>query len=154
MFESLQNFTDSLPEALQWAGVALISAIPFVESYFGSTIGILAGMHPAVAIPAAIVGNIVSMVVIVSLAGKGRDLAVGEKEDSPRRAKLRRTFDRWGVPGVSLLGQTLLPSQITSAMMVGFGADRRQVILWQCLSIALWGVAFGMLAAAGVQFIR
>ena len=94
------------------------------------------------------------MVVIVSLAGKGRDLAVGEKEDSPRRAKLRRTFDRWGVPGVSLLGQTLLPSQITSAMMVGFGADRRQVILWQCLSIALWGVAFGMLAAAGVQYIR
>ncbi|WP_374928120.1 hypothetical protein [Kytococcus sedentarius] len=154
MLENLQQFTEGLPPALQWAGVALVSAIPFVESYFGSTIGIVAGLHPAVAIPAAIIGNAISMVVIVSLAGKGRDLAVGEKEESPRRARFRRAFDRWGVPGVSLLGQTLLPSQITSAMMVGLGADRRAVILWQCLSIALWGVAFGMLAMAGVQFIR
>ncbi len=148
--EALQNFTEGLPEALQWAGVALISAIPFVESYGGSAIGVVAGLHPAVAILAAIAGNIISMVVVVTLAGKGRDLAVGEKDESPRRAKLRRAFDRWGVPGVSLLGQTLLPSQITSAMMVGFGANRQAVILWQCLSIVLWGVAFGLLATAGI----
>lgn len=155
MFESLQNFTDSLPEALQWAGVALISAIPFVESYFGSTIGILAGMHPAVAIPAAIVGNIVSMLLFVTLAGTGRALATsGAEEESPRRRRFRKAFDRWGVPGVSLLGQTMLPSQVTSALMVGLGADRRAVIGWQCVSIVLWGVLFGALASQGVQLLR
>lgn len=154
MLEDLQSFTEGLPPALQWLGVALISAIPFVESYFGSVIGILAGLHPAVAIPAAIVGNIVSMVLVVSLAGRGRDLITRDAaQESPRRARFRRAFDRWGVPGVSLLGQTMLPSQITSAMMVGLGADRRAVILWQCVSIVLWGVVFGLLAASGVEFL-
>jgi hypothetical protein len=74
-------------------------------------------------------------------------------EDSPRRRRLRAQFDRYGVPGVSLLGQTILPSQITSAAMVGFGASRNAVILWQVISIILWGVAFGVLATVGVRFL-
>ena len=54
------------------------------------------------------------------------------------------------MPWVSLLGQTVLPSQITSAAMVGFGASQRQVIVWQIVSIVMWGVVFGALAAVGV----
>ncbi|MFC0358270.1 hypothetical protein ACFFHC_00375 [Kytococcus schroeteri] len=155
MLDALQNFTEGLPPALQWAGIALVSAIPFVESYFGSTIGVLAGLHPAVAVAAAVVGNVVSMLLFVTLAGTGRALATsGAEEESPRRRRFRRAFDRWGVPGVSLLGQTMLPSQVTSALMVGLGADRRAVIGWQCVSIVLWGVLFGALASQGVQLLR
>ena len=46
MIETLQNFTQSLPEWARWAGVIVIAALPFVESYFGSAIGIIAGVHP------------------------------------------------------------------------------------------------------------
>lgn len=154
LVDSLQSFTAGLPPALQWAGVAVIAAVPFVESYFGSTIGVLAGLSPWLAVPSAVVGNIASMVVMVTLAGKGRDLATGDRDTPGRHARLRKAFDRWGVPGVSLLGQTMLPSQITSAAMVGFGADRRAVILWQCVSITVWGVAFGALAASGAALLR
>lgn len=65
MLEALQDFTLSLPEWARWAGVILISAIPFVESYLGSVIGIMAGIHPAVAIPAAVIGNTASMLLLV-----------------------------------------------------------------------------------------
>lgn len=164
MIDALQDFTTSLPPFLQWFGVMLVSAIPFVESYFGSVIGVLAGLDPVVAIVAAIVGNVVSMVVVV-LGAHGVRTRVGAArasgadagppaEDSPRRRRLRAQFDRYGVPGVSLLGQTILPSQITSAAMVGFGASRNAVILWQVISIVLWGIAFGVLATLGVTFIR
>lgn len=167
MIDALQDFTTSLPPFLQWFGVMLVSAIPFVESYFGSVIGVLAGLDPVVAIIAAIVGNIVSMVVVVLSAhgvrtrvGAARASRTGlpddepdDEVDSPRRRRLRAQFDRYGVPGVSLLGQTILPSQITSAAMVGFGASRNAVILWQVISIILWGVAFGVLAALGVRFL-
>lgn len=166
MIDALQDFTTSLPPFLQWFGVMLVSAIPFVESYFGSVVGVLAGLDPVVAIVAAIVGNVVSMVVVVlgahgvrsrvgaaraarASAGSDADAA----EESPRRRRLRTQFDRYGVPGVSLLGQTILPSQITSAAMVGFGASRNAVILWQVVSIVLWGVAFGVLATVGVRFL-
>lgn len=160
MIDVLQDFTASLPAFLQWFGVMLVAAIPFVESYFGSVIGVIAGLPPAVAITVAVVGNVVSMLIFVLTAHRVRTKVVagraqpGQPEESPRRAKLRRSFDRYGVAGVSLLGQTILPSQITSAAMVSFGANRNAVIMWQVISIILWGVAFGVLTTLGVSLVR
>lgn len=152
MIESLQEFASSFPAWSQWFAIVLVSAIPFVESYFGSVIGIAIGLHPAVAIGAAVVGNVLSMVAVVYGAHAARRRAVGEDEElTPRRAKLRRMFDRFGVPGVSLLGQTMLPSQITAGAMVGFGASRKAVTWWQVASIIVWGVAFGLLAEGLIQ---
>jgi membrane protein YqaA with SNARE-associated domain len=157
MIDALQDFTASLPSFLQWFGVMLVAAIPFVESYFGSVIGVIAGLPPALAITVAVVGNVVSMLIFVLTAHRVRSKVVAGKaqpEASPRREKLRRAFDRYGVAGVSLLGQTILPSQITSAAMVSFGANRNAVIMWQVISIILWGVAFGVLATLGVSLMR
>ena len=135
----------------------LAAAIPFVESYFGSALGVLAGVNPALAIAAAIVGNVLSMLVFVLSAHRMRSGIVAgkaQKELSPRRERLREKFDKYGVAGVSLLGQVILPSQITSAAMVSFGASKNAVILWQVISIILWGVAFGVLATLGVSLVR
>lgn len=152
--EAFQDFVAGLPALVQWLGVVLVSAIPFIESYFGAVIGVVAGIHPAIAIVAAIIGNVISMVLFVLAAGAARAKSgADEKPTTPRRERIKRFFDRWGVPGVSLLGQTILPSQITSAAMVGFGASRRQVIIWQIVSIVLWGVAFGLLAVGGVVLL-
>lgn len=154
MIDALQDFTASLPDVLQWLGVMIAAAIPFVESYFGSVIGVIAGINPAVAILAAVVGNIISMLIVVlSAHGVRSKIVNGRAADaSPRRQKLRERFDRYGVPGVSLLGQTLLPSQFTSAAMVSFGASRNAVILWQIVSIIIWGTVFGVLATLGISF--
>lgn len=155
MIETLQDWTTSLPPAIQWLAVMLISAIPFVESYFGSAIGVIAGIHPIIAVVAAIIGNTVSMLVFVlSAHGIRGKVTTGNKEVSPKRQRLKRMFDRFGVPGVSLLGQLVLPSQITSAAMVSFGASKNAVIVWQIISIILWGVVFGVLASLGIHLLR
>ncbi|AIY02613.1 hypothetical protein ART_3014 [Arthrobacter sp. PAMC 25486] len=156
MIESLQSFISSLPPMMQWIGVLLIAAIPFVESYFGSAVGVIGGLNPAVAISVAVVGNIVSMLIFVLSAHGVRAKATAgkaPKELTPRRAKLRNAFDKYGVAGVSLAGQAILPSQITSAAMVSFGAPKNAVILWQVISIIIWGTAFGILASLGVALI-
>lgn len=156
MLDALQEFTMSLPPLLQWAGVALVSAIPFVESYFGSVLGVLSGMNPVVAILAAVVGNVCSMLLFVLGAHRVRSRMVGGRapvEPTPRRRRLRNLFDKYGVAGVSLLGQTVLPSQITSAAMVSFGAPKNVVILWQIISIVVWGAAFGILAWLGFSLV-
>ncbi|KQZ09256.1 hypothetical protein ASD23_13350 [Agromyces sp. Root1464] len=201
MIDALQDFTTSLPSFLQWFGVMLISAIPFVESYFGSVVGVLIGLPTALAIGVAVIGNIISMLIFVMTAhgvrgkvvagkavrnkvssagagggsgvsGSATDGSAGvhqaasgvavdaapvetdETAESPRREKLRRMFDKYGVAGVSLIGQTFLPSQITSAAMVSFGANRNTVIFWQIISIVLWGTVFGVLATLGVSLSR
>ena len=153
MIDSLQEFAGAIPVWLQWAGILLVSAIPFVESYFGSVIGVVIGMHPVVAILMAVIGNVISMLVFVYGAGAIRDRATKNRraEEKPKRQRLKRMFDKFGVPGVSLLGQTLLPSQITSSAMVGFGANRNVVAIWQVVSIILWGVLFGVLATLGIE---
>ncbi|EAR25893.1 hypothetical protein A20C1_08433 [marine actinobacterium PHSC20C1] len=157
MYDTLSNFTSGLPELLQWVGVMLAAAIPFVESYGGSVIGVILGINPVVVIVAAIIGNVVSMLIFVLSAHGVRSKVTGRSEPKPesaRREKLRARFDRYGVAGVSLLGQTILPSQITSAAMVSFGASKNAVILWQTISIIIWGVAFGVLATFGITILR
>lgn len=156
MFESLATFTASLPEWLQWVGIIAISAIPFVESYFGSAIGVLVGISPVIAVVAAVIGNVVTMLLVVLGAHAARTKLTASsepKEPSRRRARITRLFDRYGVAGVSLLGQAFLPSQITSGMMVSFGASKNAVIAWQVVSIILWGILFGTLAALGVNVL-
>lgn len=211
--ENLLGFAESFPPALQWLAVMLVSAIPFVESYFGTFLGILTGVPVPVAMLAAIIGNAACMLVLVLLADAGRKKAVSayrarkqagaqmqtaaeaqagaeqpgtpyagadmqtpgasavatapgnaapgaatvpgseEPELSPRRQKLKRAFDRYGVAGVSIFGQAILPSQITSAMMVGFGASRNAVIVWQIVGITLWSGLFALLALGGVNML-
>ena len=154
MLADLQEFTASVDPVWQWLVVMGAGAIPFVESYGAGPLGIVVGVIPVVAIIAAIVGNIASMTVIVLATGSARDRLTAQKEASPRRQRFLRAFDKWGVAGVSLLGQTILPSQITSAMMVGIGADKKRVIFWQVISIILWGIAFGVLAWLAVSALR
>ncbi|MGW9630252.1 hypothetical protein ACWGST_06075 [Agromyces sp. NPDC055520] len=209
MIDALQDFAASLPSFLQWFGVVLVGAIPFVDSYFGAVIGVLIGLPTAVAIGAAVVGNIASMLIFVMtahgvrgkvVAGKAKagaatagrtaaptpvagtttagtatartaaigtatvgDATTGDTAvdtlstapaESPRREKLRRVFDKYGVAGVSLVGPAILPSQFTSAAMVSFGANRNTVIVWQTVSIVLWGTVFGVLASLGVSLSR
>ncbi|WP_150307559.1 hypothetical protein [Planctomonas psychrotolerans] len=154
MIESLQDFTATLPTWLQWLGVMVAGAIPFIESYFGSVIGVVAGLPVPLAIGAAVLGNIATMLLLVlgAHAVRGRT-AREERERSPRRQRLRGAFDRYGVAGVSLLGQAILPSQITSAALVSFGAPKNAVIFWQVISIILWGTAFGVITALGVNVL-
>lgn len=148
----LQNWTQGLPPALQWLGVILVSAIPFVESYGGAPIGIIAGLHPAVAIFAAVVGNMLSLILVVYVAHWVRTAVLHKRpqrpapEKSSKREKVRRIFDRFGVPGVSILGPLALPSQFTAPLMVSFGASRHAVMAWMLVSVILWGVGLGLLA--------
>lgn len=154
MIEALQSFTESLPAAIQWLGLILLGAIPFVESYLGSVIGVFAGVPPVIAIAAAVIGNVISMLVFVLAAHGIRARATRDREPqelSPRRQKLKQRFDRYGVAGVSLLGQLVLASQLTSVALVSFGAPRNAVIFWQTVSITLWGIACGLLAVGGIN---
>ncbi|MFN3188528.1 MAG: small multi-drug export protein [Candidatus Paceibacteria bacterium] len=148
MLDSLQQFVAATHPFWQWSAVSLIGAIPFVESYLGSVLGITAGVSPIVAIVAAIIGNWLSMFLFVTFGYKiWRWRNVKEKPLTKRRKRLKEVYEKYGVAGVSLFGQMILPSQITSMAMVTFGANKVAVIFWQTISIILWGVGMGTFAA-------
>jgi uncharacterized membrane protein len=156
----LRNWTDELPEALQWLGIIAISAIPMVESFFGAFIGVIIGMPLWMALVAAIIGNMLSLAVLIYGAhwirstvmrrNHPKDLSHSQRK---RRAKAQRIFDKFGIPGVSLLGPLALPSQFTAPLMVSFGANRNLVMLWMFVSVTLWGAGFALLGVGVLDLI-
>jgi hypothetical protein len=96
------------------------------------------------------------MLVCVFAASSARAVIKRGKEEvvlSPRKQRVRAAFDKYGVVAVSLFGQFVMASQITSTAMVSFGADRGRVIRWQIVAIILWGVVSGTLAFYGIQVL-
>lgn len=157
---ALQNFVTSMPEAAQFLGVVAIGLIPFVESHLGSVIGVAAGVPMPLAVLAATVGNTLSVLAFVYAGAKIRSFfrrgGAGDGQSGSRRAsRVKRNMERFGVPGASLIGPALLPSQFTSSALVGAGANRGTVVTWTLVAVVLWGVvsgatAAGLFGAAGI----
>lgn len=155
MFQDLLAQLHTLVSGLEpWQQVLAlvpVGAIPFIESYLGSFLGTSLGIHPALAIPAAVLGNLVTTFVMIALAGRTRDAVtrgLGERTAQERkpsrfRAKIAVALEKYGVPGVSLMGPLVVASQISGPALVALGASRGKVYLWMGVSIIAWGVLFG-----------
>lgn len=143
MFEAIRDFAEGIPEAVQWLILIVLGAVPYVEAYGAAFLGVIAGVNPVIALAAGVIGNIVSMLLFMKIGhAYHRRKTDPDAPLSARQEKLKRSLDRWGVAVVSLIGPTILPSQINAAGLVGFGADRRKVIFWTIVGILLWGVVF------------
>ncbi len=131
----------------QGGTLLLAGAIPFIESYLGSFLGVIIGVPPILAVVAAVAGNIISTFLVIATAGSIRDAATrkhtGNKELNPRQQKVGKYLNRFGVPGVCLLGPLVVASQITAPALVALGAKKSSVYLFQAISIVVWGVLFG-----------
>lgn len=145
----LHDLVSGLEPWQQVLALVPVGAIPFIESYLGSFLGTVLGIHPALSIPAAVLGNILATFAVTTLAGRARDAVThGREHREPKqpsrfREKIATALDKYGVPGVSLLGPLLVASQITAPTLVALGASRGRVYLWMGISIIAWGILFG-----------
>ena len=151
--ETLQNFVLGLPEAVQFLGVALAAMVPFVENYGAVFIGSVAGIPIWVVVLMAIVGNLAVVALITLISGSTRDAVMARKHDntelpvadSPSTARVRKLFDRYGIPGVTLLGMLFVPTHLIAATLVSFGLSRAGVLVWQAIAITLYAGVTGVL---------
>ncbi|MWV51216.1 small multidrug efflux protein [Rathayibacter sp. VKM Ac-2803] len=148
---TFQDLVAEVPDIVQPLIVAAAGAVPFVEGEGAATIGIIGGVNPVIAVLAAIVGNFACVALVVLLSSGARQAVVnrtrvpamagGAPERpavSPRKAKFQRAFERYGVPGVSLLGPLLLPTQFTASMLAAAGVGRGRILVWQGIAIVAW----------------
>ncbi len=70
-----------------------------------------------------------------------------------RRAKFERAFERYGVPGVSLLGPLLLPTHFTASLLTASGVRKSLVLVWQAAAIILWTTLFTVISTGLVGVI-
>ena len=171
LFAHLAGFVSSLEPWQQILALVPAGAIPFIESYFGSFLGTVMGIHPLIAVPPAVLGNLIATFAVIALAGGARDAVTRGRAPSAGpdgtdvgavdgaaaeqgagsgrfRSKVAPALDKYGVPGVCLLGPMLVASQITAPTLVALGATKSRVYVWMGVSIIVWGVLFGAFGGA------
>ena len=185
LIETFQNLVAQVPELLRPLIVAAAGAIPFIEGEGAATIGIIGGIHPVVAVAAAVIGNFVCVAALVLLSSRTRTAVVARHRSrtqareevlaagqgvalpsasstpdqtstaaSPRAAKFQRAFERYGVPGVSLLGPLLLPTQFTATMLAAAGVGKVRILIWQAVAIIGWTTAVAVIVSGAVYAVR
>lgn len=180
LIENFQNLVAQVPELVQPLIIALAGAVPFIEGEGAATIGIIGGIHPVVAVVAAIVGNFTCVAILVLLSSGARNavvtrhrarqsatvgagsggtvdaapVAAGSGAGGKRNEKFQRAFERYGVPGVSLLGPLLLPTQFTATMLAATGVAKARVLLWQAVAIVAWTTVVAVIVGGAVYAVR
>jgi hypothetical protein len=184
LVEALQNLLGQVPELVQPLIVAVAGAIPFIEGEGGAAIGILGGINPVVAAIAAMAGNFLVVTALVLLSSGARNAVVtrhrekvlaadggapvrvgstlelpsGAKADgsrsAARRAKFQRAYERYGVPGVSLLGPLLLPTHFTATMLAASGVGKARILIWQAVAIIAWTTLTALVITGVIQAVR
>ncbi|MBQ1040921.1 MULTISPECIES: hypothetical protein [unclassified Micromonospora] len=181
LISNFQELVAQVPGIVQPFIVMLAGAIPFVDGEGAAIIGIAGGLHPIVAGVAAAVGNFLCVLLVVAVTSRARTTIVDRRDSlvgvgggagarssalgetyqetaaTKPESKGRRRFNRWlvlfGVPGASILGPLAIPTQITSAILVGGGTPRRWVLLWQAISIVIWTTVGTVAAWAALTFV-
>ncbi|URN92600.1 MAG: small multi-drug export protein [Candidatus Pristimantibacillus lignocellulolyticus] len=156
----LQELQDSNP-ILQFIGVMIVAMIPFIEGYFAVPVGIAIGFSAVMTIVAAIVGNWISVMVVILASDRFKQWLQGRKTSERKQEKQnkrlergQKLFHKFGVPGVSLLGPLLIGDHLAALICIASGASKRYVIIWQTIAIVVWAVGMGILVLLGINIVK
>lgn len=146
----MQDYIIQLSEVnsfLQYLGVFVLGAIPFLEAFVGSAVGTFLGVSFII----SIIGNWISVMLIIlpfnALLTKIRNRKSKKDGFIQNRAnKARELYEKYGVPGLAILTPLVASGHIAAFASLAAGANKKRVIIWHTLSIVIWGVlgtAFG-----------
>jgi len=146
----LEQLVDSKP-IFQFLGIMLVAMIPFIAGYFAVPAGIAIGFPSVLTITAAIVGNWISVMAVIFASDRVKrciqDRKISAKKQNKQAKRIERgmcLFNKYGVPGVSLIGPFIIGDHIAALVCIAAGAKKRNVIVWQTIAIILWAVGMGL----------
>jgi hypothetical protein len=138
--------------------VFLAAAIPVIEVLVVIPAGIIAGLAPLPVLVLAVAGNLTTVVLVVvagdRLAAGWRARRGAPRRDRPRAVRARHLAQRWGVPGLGLLGPLTTGSHLAAVAALATGAGQRRVLAWMTIGLVGWGVVVAAAATLGLDWLR
>ncbi|MFA9428677.1 small multi-drug export protein [Egicoccus sp. AB-alg2] len=144
---------------LTYLGVFVAAAIPWLEVLLVVPAGIVAGLPAVPVVVVAALGNAATLVPLVLAGDRLRawwrrrrgagdvaaddvqaDGADGGPTAGGRGARARRVFDRYGLPGLAVLGPLLTGIHVAAVVALAAGAERRRTLLWLTAGLTVWAV--------------
>lgn len=149
---------------LAYLTVLAAAATPWLEVLFVVPAGVVAGLPALPVVVVASVGNIATLVPVVLLGdrirARWRRRRVGPSGDGEghddgfregRLQRARQLLERFGLPGLAVLGPLLTGVHVAGLAALATGADRRRVLWWLSLGVAVWSMVLGVLAELGIE---
>ena len=142
-----------------WLAMVIVfvaAATPWLEVLLVVPAAILAGLPAIPTIVIATLGNVATLIPAVLIGDQVRDRFRRRRSDdngpsSRRRQRTRQLFDRYGLPGLAVLGPLVTGIHVAALVAVGAGAPRRPTILWLSGGVAIWSLAVGVATLLGID---
>ncbi|WP_054703757.1 small multi-drug export protein [Bacillus sp. JCM 19041] len=126
--------------------------IPLVEYLLAVPVGVILMDQPVIPVViVAIVGNTIGVILLVLLGAKIRSWLVNRRKrqglpekENKRQERTKRYLEKYGMPGVGILGSFLLSSHLSAATAVALGVSKGYAIFWTVIGVVIWSIAFGI----------
>ncbi|WP_249870042.1 small multi-drug export protein [Oceanobacillus saliphilus] len=132
------------------------AAIPWLEIALVIPVGIIRGLSSFWVMILAFVGNLLTVLPVIIGFEKvrtwyeKRQLKKG-KEPSKRSNRGRKIWDKYGLPGLAMLGPILTGTHIAAFIGMSLGSEKKWVTLWMTISIGVWTLIFGIATILGLD---
>lgn len=137
--------------------VFLLAATPFLEAIVVIPIAVVAGLPVIPVALLALLGNMATVLLVILMINRiqgwlqRRKEAKGEPaEPSMRQGRAKRLWDRYGLPGLAILGPFLVGSHLTAVMGMSFGGTKKKITIWLISSLSLWTIAIAIASHYGI----
>lgn len=140
-------------EEWSYLAVLILGAIPWIELVAVIPLGIVFGLNPIAVTILGFAGNWVTMFMVIALFDRlqkwwGKRNS-GNPSESKRGKRAKAIWERYGLPGLAIVGPLLIGSHIAAAVAMAFKAPRAAVTAWMTISLAVWSIVFAVVAYFG-----
>ena len=134
----------------------IAAATPWFEIAIVVPLGILRGHSPILIMLVGFIGNMVTVILLIVMFERVKEYfakkSKKEKKEGGRQQRAKRIWNKYGLPGLALLGPILIGTHIAAFIGMSLGAKKTWTLLWLTISIGLWTLIFGIATIAGFDF--
>lgn len=132
-----------------------VFGIAMLELWAAVPVGIAMGLPAVLVWSATLCGALVGVWIVVFAGDRLREWLVrrfghGRASEGGR---LRRVWERYGVPGWGLVAPLALGAPLAAALGVALGAPRDRLLLWLGAGVALWTTVLTVMVALGEEAV-
>lgn len=153
--------------------VFILAAIPLFELITVIPLAVIGGLSPIPVAILAFIGNSLTILLLILFVDKVKTwrkkrkqkrMIASEQEaatleyeaevetDSKKAKRARVLFDKYGLPGLAIIGPFFVGSHISAFMGMSFGSKRSLVTTWMLVSLGLWTIVTAVASSYGVSY--
>jgi membrane protein YqaA with SNARE-associated domain len=126
-------------------GMILVFGASILELWAGIGIGLAFKLNPVVTGISAALGSLLSAFIVSFLGDSIREKIIkwryGENKDL-KNGRIYKIWNRYGIIGLGLLSPPLFGAPLAAALGIALGAQKKPLLLWISIGIAIWTTIF------------